>query len=400
MEILDSLVKLPVNMNKVDFDGRSPLHIAVSYGNTSHVKSVIRAGADVNRSDLSGCTALIREVLSGLIDQKDKMNLLLREGANAKGETALMLAACRGQTDQVNVLLEAGADVNKSNSRGETALMLVTSYLWNSVPSHLKFDIMKALLRAGADVNKVDDTGETALMSTVSYGHAGMVNALLEAGADVNKSNSSGETALMSAIDFGNAESINLLLKAGADVNIADDSGRTPLMINAAYRKTDMANTLIKFGADVNKISTGRFTVLSISASGNDVEGVRLMLRSGAKVNLGRTPFSRCLLGKVNKLLIAAGTRINKMITSLYSEQASFARHTLQNQCRITIRQHLMKLDRHGNLFHRVPRIGLPSPIARYLLYGVSLDDDDDEDDDDDSFGYEPLLFQWCQPNS
>ena len=165
IRITQSLLKLRFNVNKVDFDGLSPLHIAVSYGNRSHVKSVIRAGADVNRVGYRGCTALMQVILSESKDKIDKVNLLLEEGAdlnrvNNKGETALMLAVSRRRTNIVNTQLDAGVDINKSNHRGNTALMLTTFYSFlNPLDSNMDFDIMKALLKAGADVNKVDDNG-------------------------------------------------------------------------------------------------------------------------------------------------------------------------------------------------------------------------------------------------
>ena len=153
IRIIKSLVKLRIDINKVDFDGLTPLHIAVSYGNTSHVKSLIRAGADVNRAGYRGCTALMQVILSESIDKIDKINLLLQEGAdvnrpNTEDETVLMKAVSIGHTQIVNVLVEAGADVNKSNNRGETALMLTTFYsIFNPFDSNVDFDIMKAFLR-------------------------------------------------------------------------------------------------------------------------------------------------------------------------------------------------------------------------------------------------------------
>ena len=36
------------------------------------------------------------------------------------------------------------------------------------------------------------------------------------------------------------------------------------------------------------------------------------------------------------------------------------------------------------NLFNRIPRLGLPSSLTKYLLYDQTLDDDDDDDDNDD----------------
>ena len=44
----------------------------------------------------------------------------------------------------------------------------------------------------------------------------------------------------------------------------------------------------------------------------------------------------------------------------------------LKHICRRMIRKHLLKLDRHKNLFVRIPQLGLPSIITEYLLYGMS----------------------------
>ena len=62
--------------------------------------------------------------------------------------------------------------------------------------------------------------------------------------------------------------------------------------------------------------------------------------------------------------------------------------------CRETIRKHLINIDRHENLFRRIPQLGLPMQVSEYLLYNMSLDDDlnvsdendyDSDDGDDDS---------------
>ena len=58
----------------------------------------------------------------------------------------------------VNALLEAGADVNKSNSSGRAALM--------SAASSGDTESINLLLKAGTDVNVADDRAKTALMTT------------------------------------------------------------------------------------------------------------------------------------------------------------------------------------------------------------------------------------------
>ena len=52
---------------------------------------------------------------------------------------------------------------------------------------------------------------------------------------------------------------------------------------------------------------------------------------------------------------------------------------SLKNKCREAVRNHLLELDQHTNLFVRIPCLNLPPSLQRYLLYGFSLDDDDDE---------------------
>ena len=47
----------------------------------------------------------------------------------------------------------------------------------------------------------------------------------------------------------------------------------------------------------------------------------------------------------------------------------------LKNLCREVIRNHLLQMSA-VNLFVRVPKLGLPAAVERYLLHDLSLDDD------------------------
>ena len=53
---------------------------------------------------------------------------------------------------------------------------------------------------------------------------------------------------------------------------------------------------------------------------------------------------------------------------------------SLKNKCREAIRNHLLELDPHTNLFLRIPMMGLPPSLVRYLLYGFSPEDNDEDD--------------------
>ena len=120
----------------------------------------------------------------------------------------LMEAARGGQTERVQELLEAGADVNAKIEGNVTALMFAAS------EGHA--DTVRTLLEAGAEVDeKHSFTGASALDYAALAGHTEAVVALLEAGVDVDAKDRGGRTALMWAKRNGHTEIIELLKKAG-----------------------------------------------------------------------------------------------------------------------------------------------------------------------------------------
>ena len=68
------------------------------------------------------------------------------------------------------------------------------------------------------------------------------------------------------------------------------------------------------------------------------------------------------------------GTGVDKMLKELKIEKEELQ---LKHICREAIRKHLLKLDPHQHLFGRIPRLGLPSALNQYLLFGRNLDDGD-----------------------
>ena len=163
---------------------------------------------------------------------------------------------------------------------------------------------------------------------------------------------------------------MNSVLQAGADVNRTNQqTGQTALMEAASNACTKIAILLIEAGADVNKICARNETALLQFALKSNVQGVRLLLRSGAKLNIGRQ-----LIGTQQayiRLLLDAGglTVMPRLLKS--------STYTLHHHCRLVIRRHLLKLDQHENLFVRIPRLGLPSRVTKYLLFDTSLDEND-----------------------
>ncbi|NBW29502.1 ankyrin repeat domain-containing protein [bacterium] len=97
-------------------------------------------------------------------------------------------------------------------------------------------EIVEMLLEAGANIEHRNDQGETALISAAQEGHKEIVKILLYAGANVNQENADGETALDLAIKLRHKKDlVDLLLEHSEAKGIK--KGKTRTKANA--RKTN-----------------------------------------------------------------------------------------------------------------------------------------------------------------
>jgi ankyrin repeat protein len=81
-----------------------------------------------------------------------------------------------GETPRLRELLAAGCPANLTDSKGDT-LLILAAY-------HQRLDTVHLLLEFGADVERINDNGQTALGSAVFRQDEGIVKSLLAAGAN------------------------------------------------------------------------------------------------------------------------------------------------------------------------------------------------------------------------
>jgi uncharacterized protein len=116
------LISVPkIELNAMTADGETPLMMAVFKGQVELAVELIDKGADVNQP---GWTPLHYAATAG---QLQLIKILLDKYAYIDAEspnktTPLMMAAHYGTADAVNLLLQAGADVNLKNALGMSAL--------------------------------------------------------------------------------------------------------------------------------------------------------------------------------------------------------------------------------------------------------------------------------------
>lgn len=184
-DLLDQVVNL------VDVNGNTALHYSVSHGSF--------------------------DVVSILLDSKvANTNILNKAGYTCS--MLISLAVIRSETHRAVVKrLFALADVNmRASQHGQTALMLAVS--------HGRLDMVQLLLEAGADVNIRDEDGSTALMCAAEHGHVEIVKLLMHH-PDINlaATDNDGLTALSVAMEAGHRD-IGVLLYA----NMSFSRGASP----------------------------------------------------------------------------------------------------------------------------------------------------------------------------
>jgi ankyrin repeat protein len=257
------------------------LMISVLNGDYESTQHLINNGANVDEvtQDL-GYTALYIAVVKNRLDI---VELLLRNGAKVERYAkTLSYAVCSKDFKLVEMLLDGGADINRS-----IACCLALAVGNDS------YDILKLLIDRGADVNAVDEgRNNTALHIAVCYRNPLIVKLLVENGADVHLLPDSGNTALIGAIASESEEIVKILVDFGADVNFSMFNHTTqliPLIIAVKTGNINITKTLLSAPSiDVNAVdSHGRSALFYalLDRNQSSLEIVYSLIMHGAVVN-------------------------------------------------------------------------------------------------------------------
>jgi ankyrin repeat protein len=272
-----------------------PLHEAILQNDPSAVQSLIRKGADINAQ-------------------------------NKQGDTPLMKACkIKSSTDIIWYLLQAGADPNIPDKKKNIPIRFCLKNI----------ELVQLLVEAGSDVNHRDDDNQTLLhLSAKPDVKTEVLAYLLEVGSDVNARDWNSATPLMYACQYkAGLEKTILLLSAGADPNNEDRDGNTVLN----HCSPDLMEVLLEAGVDINGISSGyRPTALHMASARGDTAGVEKLLRFGADTEIEDRMGNSVInvihsssphydperYNDILKLLIEAGANVNHMYTYVYTGSA------------------------------------------------------------------------------
>jgi ankyrin repeat protein len=243
--------------------------------------------------------------------------------AAAGGDTALIFAAQKGDTESVKMLLNAGADVNQASADGTTPLLAA---LYEFVPNRdlqdvnqrgtfggLSFhpDIAMAnfLLDRGAKAIAADRAGYTplhaAVMGLLKFNRIGVIVAGLDNSGDASRL----PDPRAPRQPVGQQEGMALvmrLLAMGADPNAATHDatpgplgavkinpappGSTPYHLAAASGSADLVNFLAAKGGDANRLRKDGHTPFTIAVMSNNLPVVESLMAHGANLAMIYNP--------------------------------------------------------------------------------------------------------------
>ena len=243
--------------------------------NAALVEMLIQAGADVNRRDAHG---------------RPVWDFVPTSGPQ-------WVAVWR-------LLIEAGLDVQSRAPNNVTPLVAVAAAYLDPATDRAHVESRAALVRlqldAGADVNAMDDAHVSALQAAAAVGDGQVVALLLEAHATPNRVARGTRSALFNAAMHGHARATQALLKAGADVEATapgsriksfpvftsgyvDVEGVTPLLAAAENGHFDVVRLLVEAGADVDRADSSGFTPLMGASRAGDTAMAKFLLERGAR---------------------------------------------------------------------------------------------------------------------
>ncbi|XP_035221360.1 putative ankyrin repeat protein RF_0381 [Stegodyphus dumicola] len=311
----------------------------------------------------------------------------------------LHLAAYISDYELITLLVEQGADITSTETKGRTALNIASQYA--------SLEIVKFLIENSPTqiLDLPAENGYALLKNACLYNCPKVVQFLLSQGISVT-ANEKKRIPILISIFHKDAEYVtpvvSLLLDDGAKINLGNHALGTPLIlaINSAYiamnhsadssysSYVDLCFMLIKRGCDVNAAHSDGKTALHFAIKRDLETVVRKLLISGSDIDsrdvFGNTALHfACRNGskRLVDLLIISGAdlraidrettliqwrslgKLNERNTQLLNYVINESKQclSLENMCHITIRKYIRNVEKDA--IH----LGLPALLMKRI---------------------------------
>ncbi|XP_048242032.1 uncharacterized protein LOC125374739 [Haliotis rufescens] len=257
-----SIVKHLLSLKTFDINRRGGLQkqtavmIAAERGHNDVYNLLVLEGADLSLTDENNSDCLMSACEGGNMSLAKHLLSLKTFDINRRGgsqkQSAVMMAAVRGQYNVFNLLVLEGADLSLTDRDNKDCLMLASERGNVSIVKHLlslktfdinrrggsqkqtavmmaavrgQYDVYDLLVLEGADLSLTDGNNKDCLMSACEGGDVYIVKHLLSLKTfDINRrGGSQKQTAVMMAAERGQYDVYDLLVLEGADLSLTDE---------------------------------------------------------------------------------------------------------------------------------------------------------------------------------
>lgn len=308
-KVLQTLIDHGANVNSLDADNKTPLHIAIENQHDEIISILLcHPSIDLKIRDKTGNTPFAAALTIRKHNAAQKILDRLPSAAeqmDQRGRNFLHTAVMKDDLESVLFLLAIQVDVN---SRVHDANQSTPLHLAASSKNEM---ITRNLILAGARVNECDVVQKTPLHIAAERGNLSAVSALIQNGADYDAMDNDGNNGLHIAVRGGNltivremltesnvnAEAVNLkgrnplheLCRTGEDntaaaiceffiecmpkypINTPDMDGNTPLLLAFMRGQAPLCKVLVKNGACLGTENRDGVTIFNFKLATNQL---------------------------------------------------------------------------------------------------------------------------------
>jgi ankyrin repeat protein len=248
------IIEAGIDLNSKNYDSKTPIQTGIKYNSVRFFKTLFEKGF-LNINYINEHKGLF---LAAESNSKEILELFIQYGAdvnktNWHGQTPLFFAAEHDAWDITELMIKNGANVNFRDKKMCTPLFMAVK--------HNKKKAVEILLNHGAKVNARDKDSNTPLFYVGHFYDSNktqfkeMAELLIEHGADVNAKNRLRETPIFNAIREDLVDVVKFLVKNKADLTIQNtgfeedgyqDKICSPLELAKECRKKDIYKILLK----------------------------------------------------------------------------------------------------------------------------------------------------------
>jgi ankyrin repeat protein len=364
---VERLIGAGADVTQANDYGASPMSLAAEVADTAVLRLLLDAGVDADAANLEGMTALLAVARTGNVEAAQ---LLIDHGATIDAredwgeQTSLMWASARRHPEMMELLISNGADINARSIHRDYQRHVQAEGRPKNLDSGGLTPLLYAarenciacvdvLLDAGADINLTDPDGVSPLLIAIMNANWDLSKQLIEAGADINQWDMYGEAPLFTVIgnytryDGGRASIdplnetdgrtiLQMLLDGGANTNMqlffrpsnvrgnTNTRGSTPLIRAANNGDREMVELLLEHGADPTLYLADRQTPIHAILAGRAneelvLELIRIVVDAGTDVNVVALVNHREEIRGGTALHVAVRKRYGEVIRELAS---------------------------------------------------------------------------------